>query len=101
MNFGEKDSEMERNSRREEGEEEEGKEFSEFCERRKKGSRFYERLKRCTGTRPRFCVSLLNERSLRVNNFFFSCLFLVTKHENVGFQPFTSITHLGERIEIF
>lgn len=36
MNFGEKDPEMERNSRREEGEEEEGKEFSEFCERRKK-----------------------------------------------------------------
>lgn len=35
MNFGEKDSEVERNSRRE-GEEEEGKEFSEFCERRKK-----------------------------------------------------------------
>lgn len=36
MNFGEKDSEMERNSRREEGEEEEGKEFSEFC-RKKEG----------------------------------------------------------------
>lgn len=40
MNFGEKDPEMERNSRREEGEEEEGKEFSEFCreERRVRGS---------------------------------------------------------------
>ena len=40
MNFGEKDSEVERNSRREEGEEEEGKEFSEFCreERRVRGS---------------------------------------------------------------
>lgn len=36
MNFGEKDSEVERNSRREEGEEEEGKEFSEFC-RKKEG----------------------------------------------------------------
>lgn len=40
MNFGEKDSKMERNFRREEGEEEEGKEFSEFCreERRVRGS---------------------------------------------------------------
>lgn len=36
--------------------------FPEFVREKKRGSRLYERLKRCTGTRS--CVSFLNERSL-------------------------------------